>query len=59
MILANSLLYGLLAALVTFKVVLLAVAVVLFVHGLAQRIRRRETPRAPAPATHRKLDVHV
>jgi len=59
MITLNSLLFGILAGLVTFKVVLLAAAAVLFVYGMTERARRRKLAPAPVPVRHRRLDVHA
>jgi len=59
MITLNSLLFGILAGLVTFKVVLLAAAAVLFVYGMTERTRRRKLALAPVPVRHRRLDVHA
>jgi len=57
MITLNSLLFGILAGLISLKVVLLAAAAVLLVHGLTVRARRRQV--APTPVRHRRLDVHA
>jgi hypothetical protein len=55
MIATNSLLFGIVAALITLKVVLLAAAAVLFVFSLTERIRQRQLAHAPAPVKHRRL----
>jgi hypothetical protein len=55
MIATNSLLFGIVAALITLKVVLLAAAAVLFVFSLTERIRQRQLAHAPAPNKHRRL----
>jgi hypothetical protein len=57
MITLNSLLTGFLAGLITFKVILLAVAAVLIVHTILERNRQRAA--APARARHHRLDVNV
>jgi hypothetical protein len=59
MITVNSLLYGVLAGLISLKVVLLAAAAVLLVHGLTAGIRQRRLAPAPAPVRHRRLDVRA
>ena len=59
MITLNTLLFGVLAGLISFKLVLLAAAAVLLVHGLAERARQRRVARAPAPVRRRRLDVHA
>jgi hypothetical protein len=46
MLATNSLLFGLVAALITLKVVLLAAAAVLFLYALTERRQRRETAQA-------------
>ena len=55
----NSLLFGILAGLISFKIVLLAAATMLFVYGLTERARQRATIPATVPVRHRKLDVHA
>jgi hypothetical protein len=55
----DSLLLGILAALVIFKFVLLAAAAVLFAHMLTQRLRQRTRAHSPVPARHRRLDVRA
>lgn len=57
MITVSSLLYGVLAGLISLKVILLAAAAVLLVHGLTERARRRRL--APAPVRQRRLDVRA
>ncbi len=57
MITVNSLLYGVLAGLISLKVILLAAAAVLLVHGLTERARQRRL--APGPVRHRRLDVRA
>ena len=57
MITVNSLLFGVLAGLISFKILLLAAAAVLFAHGLTERVRQRRV--APAPVRHRRLDVRA
>ena len=57
MITVNSLLYGVLAGLISLKVILLAAAAVLLVHGLTERARQRRL--APGRVRHRRLDVRA
>jgi hypothetical protein len=57
MITLNALLFGILAGLISLKVVLLAAAAVLLVHGLRVRARQRQVARIPV--RHRRLDVHA
>jgi hypothetical protein len=59
MIATNSLLFGIVAALITLKVVLLAAAAVLFVCALTEHIRARGSAPAPAPARRRRLHLIV
>jgi hypothetical protein len=59
MITLNTLLFGVLAGLISFKIVLLAAAAILLVHGLTQRARQRRVAPAPAPVRHRRLDVRA
>ena len=57
MITLNALLFGVLAGLISLKVVLLAAAAILLLHGLTERVRQRRL--APAPVRHRRLDVRA
>lgn len=59
MIFLNTLLFGVLAGLISFKIVLLAAAAVLLMHGLTERARLRQVAPAPAPVRHRRLDVRA
>jgi hypothetical protein len=59
MTILNTFLLGILAGLITFKIVLLAVAAVLFVYALTERRRQRALTPARAPVRHNRLDVHV
>lgn len=55
----ESLLFPVVAGLISVKVALLAAAVVLFVLGMLERSRRLRAERAPAPARYRRLDIQV
>jgi uncharacterized membrane protein len=58
MITTHSILFGILAALISLKVVLLAVAAVLFVYGIREQNRQRlVTP--VSTRKYRRLDVRV
>ncbi len=57
MITLNALLFGVLAGLISLKVVLLAAAAILLLQGLTERVRQRRL--APAPVRHRRLDVRA
>ncbi|MGD2075009.1 MAG: hypothetical protein PVG38_08835 [Gammaproteobacteria bacterium] len=61
MIAIDTLLFGLVAGLIGFKLALLAGAALLFVHGLSWRSGRDKPSPMPAPAKvrQRKLDVHA
>lgn len=59
MIMIESLLFPVVAGLISVKVALLAAAVVLFVLGMLERSRRLRAERAPAPARYRRLDIQV
>ena len=59
MTIVNTVLFGILAGLVTLKIALLAAAAVLFVHGLMQRVGQPAAAPAAVPVRHRRLDVHV
>jgi hypothetical protein len=55
----DTVLFGMLAGLITLKVLLLATAAVLLVHVLTKRpLQNRATP-APTRARHPRLDVHA
>ena len=55
----DVILFGMLAGVVTLKVVLLAATVVLLVRGLTEQIRQRKVAPAVAAAKHPGLDVHA
>jgi len=57
MLATNSLLFGLVAALITLKVVLLAAAAVLFLYALTERRQRRETAQARVPVKRVRLHL--
>ena len=59
MITLNTLLFGVLAGLISFKIVLLTGAAVLLVHGLTENVRRRTVARTPVPVRQRRLDVRA
>ena len=57
MTILDTLLFGIVAGLVTLKVVLLAAAAILLLHVLVKRTRRYKMTRAPVAARHsKKLD---
>jgi hypothetical protein len=59
MIIIDNLLYGMLAGLITLKVLLLAVATVLLVHNLAKRpLQKRATP-VPARRRRPRIDIYA
>ncbi|MGB5539291.1 MAG: hypothetical protein WBO37_04310 [Gammaproteobacteria bacterium] len=55
----DSVLFGLLAGLITLKVLLLAAAAVLLVHVLTQRPRQNRATPAPPRVKVPRLDVHA
>ena len=59
MIAIETLLFGVVAGLLGLKLVLLAVAAVLFVNVLMQRARQRRMVRAPKPVRRPGIDVHA
>lgn len=59
MIVIESLLWPVVAGLISVKLVLLAAAAVLFVIGVLERSRQPAPVRAKAPARHPRLDVHA
>jgi len=59
MIAIETLLFGLVAGLVGFKVVLLAAAALLFVYAVTRRSRQQKLARVRAPARPPRLDVHA
>jgi hypothetical protein len=59
MTILDTVLFGMLAGVITLKVALLAAAAVLLVSGLRERIRQRRVAPAVAAARHPGLDVHA
>jgi hypothetical protein len=59
MTILDTVLFGVLAGVITLKVALLAAAAVLLVTGLKERIRQRKAAPAVAAAKHPELDVHA
>ena len=59
MIILDTVLFGMLAGVITLKVALLAAAAVLLVYGLTERIRQRKGAPAAVAARHPGLDVHA
>jgi len=59
MTILDTVLFGMLAGLITLKVALLAAAAVLLVYGLTERIRQRKVAPAKVPVKHPGLDVHA
>jgi hypothetical protein len=59
MTILNTVLFGVLAGLVSLKIVLLAAAAVLFVHGMTQRVAQRRAVPVPARVRPPRLDVHA
>ena len=58
MIIFESLIFAIVAALVSLKAILLASAVVLFVYSLSSRIRKRKAAlRRSSPGHPRRLDL--
>jgi 4-amino-4-deoxy-L-arabinose transferase-like glycosyltransferase len=55
----DTVLFGMLAGIITLKVALLATAAVLLLYGLTKRIRRRKVAPALAAARQPGLDVHA
>ena len=55
----DAVVFGIVAGLVTLKVVLLAAAALLLVHVLTGRARQRKAATARLPARHPKLDIYV
>ncbi len=55
----DTVLFGMLAGLVTLKVTLLAAAAVLLVHGLTAHIRQHNATPVKAPLKHPGMDVHA
>ena len=60
MTILDTILFGMLAGVITLKVALLAAAAVLLVHVLAERTRRRhKMSHAPVRVRHPKLDQYA
>ena len=59
MIAIDTLLFGLVAGLVGFKVVLLAAAALVFLYGVTRRPRQRKLVRMRAPVRRPRLDVRA
>ena len=59
MTILDTILFGMLAGVITLKVALLAAAAVLLVYGLTERIRQRKGAPAAVAARHPVLDVHA
>ena len=55
----DTVLFGMLAGIITLKVALLATAAVLLLYGLTKRIRRRKVTPAALAARQPGLDVHA
>jgi len=55
----DTVLFGLLAGVITLKVALLAAAAVLLVYGLTERIRQRRIAPAVVAVKQPGLDVHA
>jgi hypothetical protein len=59
MTILDTVLFGMLAGVITLKVALLAAAAVLLVHGLTVRFRQLNVAPAVVAARHPGLDVHA
>ncbi len=59
MTILDTILFGMLAGVITLKVALLAAAAVLLVHGLTERVRQRKVTPAVVAVKHPGLDVHA
>jgi len=59
MTILNTVLFGVLASLVTLKVALLAAAAVLFVQGMLRRYTQHKPAPVPVQVRRRRLDVRV
>ena len=59
MAILDTLLFGIIAALITLKVTLLAAAAVLFIYGLTRRIHQHSAAPAAVPAKHPVLDEYA
>ena len=59
MTILDTLLLGIVAGLVTLKVVLLAAAAILLLHVLVERTRRHKMAHAPVPVRHSRVDKYA
>ena len=59
MTILDASLFGIVAALITVKGVLLAAAVVFFVYAVAERMRRSTTLPQPVAVKRRRLDLRA
>lgn len=59
MTILDTLLFGMVAGIVTLKVALLAAATLLLVHVLAKRARSHKRTREPVQVRHPKLDKYA
>jgi len=59
MTILDTLLFGIVAGVVTLKVALLATAAILLLHVLAERTRSHKRTRAPVQVRHPKLDKYA
>ncbi len=59
MAILETLLFGMIAGLITLKVALLAAAVLLFIHSLTRRIHQHTAAPAAVAAKHPKLDEYA
>ena len=59
MTILDTLLFGIVAGLVTLKVVLLAAAAILLLHVLVERTRPHKMARAPVPVRHSHINKYA
>jgi hypothetical protein len=59
MTILDTVMFGMLAGVITLKVALLAAAAMLLVYGLTQRVRQREAVPAAVAVKHPGLDVRA
>lgn len=59
MTILDTVMFGMLAGVITLKVALLAAAAVLLVYGLTERVRQREAVPAAVAVKHPELDVRA
>ena len=57
MVIFESTIFAIVAALISLKAILLAAAVVLFIHSLGARIRRRKTAARRSSPGHTRLNL--